>query len=55
MITKNRNRCISAMEQAIAQYCENFEIYDAAKCEYVNRPEVSEFLMFNDQLLGFGD
>lgn len=52
---ERQNGCILAMRNAIAQFCENFQTYDAAKCEYVNRQDVNLFLAMNDRLLGFGE
>jgi hypothetical protein len=44
--------CISVMKQGIANYCENFETYDAAKCAYVSREDVSLFLFAYDGTIG---
>jgi hypothetical protein len=51
---QRQDQCVRAIKQGISQYCENLQTYDAVKCDYVNRPEVSEFLAINNYLYGFG-
>jgi hypothetical protein len=51
----NQDRCIFAMKDAIATFCDDFQTFDAAKCSYVNRPDVILFLEINDRIFGFGE
>jgi hypothetical protein len=47
--------CIQTMKQIVDKYWYNYETYDAEKCAYINREDVSRFLSANDAILGFGE
>lgn len=47
--------CIATMKQVVDKYCNNYMTYNAEKCAYVTREDVSLFLQANDMYLGLGN
>jgi hypothetical protein len=47
-------QCVMALEQAVTKYCEDFETYDAAKCSYVNTPNIKQWLDAAQRIVNLG-
>jgi hypothetical protein len=44
-------QCNMLLRQGIAQYCNTLATYDAAKCAYVNRPEIAQLINISYTIL----
>jgi hypothetical protein len=48
------NQCVTALKQAVIKFCEDFETYDAAKCSYVNKPSIKQWLDAAERIVLLG-
>ncbi|MDQ3902446.1 MAG: hypothetical protein M3247_02155 [Thermoproteota archaeon] len=47
-------QCITVLKGAVHRYCEDFTTYDAAKCQYINTPQMQGFLSAGERAVTFG-